>query len=237
MLDEPGEVSISPPVCLHEFGESARQRLSDHGQNEHVRPEELLETRGELASLAGVEVLRLAEHNDAAIRQESRGEQRVDHGADNALVGVGRRRHSVFLDGDGEGRRAGAGVVVRLPGAVRGGELPDKAAYPAVYERRLAALYDEEDRGLRRTRVHVGSLSRPVEASCPVVLASGAESTIAAKRSLTLQVPATSWTRTSRQPPAIPSAAEANEALRRSPNPRSNSTPKKVLFEDDKSSG
>ena len=60
---------------------------------------------------------------------------------------------------------------------------------------------------------------------------------IAANRSRTLQVRATSCTRSNRQPPVIPRAAAAREASRRSSMARSNKAPRKVLLDDDNKSG
>ena len=53
----------------------------------------------------------------------------------------------------------------------------------------------------------------------------------------TRRVPLTSWARTMRQPRATPRAVAAREASRRWVTSRSRSTPRKVLFDADRSSG
>src|SRR5271166_3924197 len=110
----------------------------------------------------------------------------------------------------------------------------------AVDECAGTTLDDEDGRILVGHGAHTAAPAPGTALACGVgpapalrvgrVFSSAATSQIAASRSRTLQVPATSWTRTSLQPPAIPIAAEAKEALRRSSRPISSTTPRKVLF-------
>jgi len=175
----------------------------------------------ELGGLGGVEfsASRAPRYGD---RPGTQCVQRVSDRTDHVLVAVGR---PMIFDRDSEVPSRAGRSCASAP--VASGEVSSASSSSTPRSRgRLTALDDKDRRGVTGRAVvaviaalqceHRPRRSKGPASSSPA-RSRGADSPIAARRSRTLQVPATSWTLTSRHPPAIPSAAEASEASRRSP--------------------
>ena len=223
-----------PSLRLDRLGEGRGQRFADDGQHEHVRGEGLAEAHGELARLRGVEMLRVAQHDDAAVGQERGREQGVDHRPDGEVLVAARC--PVLLDGDGERPLAAGGTCVSS-------------------EFSPGALWEEVSWASSR------STPRSTRAGSPPLTTKTAASPATASRCSPLAAALAGHsvagpTRGSRQAGRAPcrcprrrgharagsprrsrAAPRPRDASRRSSMPSPSRTPRKVLFDEDSNSG